>query len=124
MAYTVRTPEGSLDFASLTDVARAYRAGLVEPEDELREGMGPWVKAGTHPVLRSEAPRRKTDWSAHAPFLLAAALSLAAFVSLAMGNWVLALLLAAVASAMLMRRKNRDRLLFRGPALRTYEAKK
>jgi hypothetical protein len=52
MPYRVRSPDGELQFPHLADVAQAYSAGLVDPEDEVQEvGSSTWHKARTLTVL-------------------------------------------------------------------------
>jgi hypothetical protein len=98
MGYRVRNSDGELKFPSLGDIAKAYRNGLVEPDDEVRdERSTEWKKASSMLVLRDErpAPRR------HSParlIVLAIVLivCVAALVALR-GNWQGQLLLLAVA---------------------------
>ena len=107
MAWTVRTPEGSLDFETIADVARAYRNGLVGPDDELSErGAAKWRKASAHPALSSIADTTKESRSNTPmliPTLLAVVLAGAALYCLAIGQWVLGLVLAFAVAAFLMR---------------------
>src|SRR5919106_305634 len=85
MPWTVRTPEGSLDFASLAEVERAYRAHLVAPEDELRPPGGEWIRAGTHPALHAApAPRELArTWG---PIAFALGLAFVALACIALGK--------------------------------------
>lgn len=107
MAWTVRTPEGSLDFETIADVARAYRNGLVGPDDELSErGQAKWRKASAHPALSSISDTTKESRSQTPmliPTLLAVVLAGAALYCLAIGQWVLGLVLAFAVAASLMR---------------------
>jgi hypothetical protein len=55
MHYTVRTKDGSLTYSSMGEVEKAYRSGLIEPEDEVQEeGTTAWRKAGAIPVLANQ----------------------------------------------------------------------
>lgn len=46
MRYTVRSPDGELDFPSRKDLFGAYQNGLVAEDDEVREeGSTTWRKA-------------------------------------------------------------------------------
>ncbi len=56
MPYRVRSPDGELDFPHLADIAQAYAAGLVDPDDEVQEvGSNTWRKASTLPALANAA---------------------------------------------------------------------
>ena len=63
MPYRVRTEDGELDFPHMADIAQAYAAGLVEPDDEVQEvGSNTWRKARTFPALaNSTASVRKKE---------------------------------------------------------------
>lgn len=98
MAYRVRNADGELSFPSLADVAKAYRNGLVDPDDEvLDERGGGWRKASSILVLRQErenaAPKR-APWRPIAVLVLL----LAAIVVAVFGHWYVALALALAAS--------------------------
>lgn len=52
MPYRVRSPDGELDFPDMGDIAQAYAAGLVDPDDEVLEaGTTTWRKARSLPFL-------------------------------------------------------------------------
>jgi hypothetical protein len=52
MPYRVRSPDGELDFPDMADIAQAYAAGLVDPDDEVLEaGATTWRKARSLPFL-------------------------------------------------------------------------
>lgn len=60
MPYRVRTPDGELDFPHLADIAQAYSAGLVDPDDDVQEvGSTFWRKARTLPALANAS--RKSE---------------------------------------------------------------
>lgn len=109
MAWTVRNSDGSLDFPTLADVERAWRMGLVGPDDELREhGQLRWQKASQHPVLRSSArggQQKRPAMSANLALVLVFAL--AALVLLVMGQWAFGLVLALGVAMYLMRMNRR-----------------
>ena len=105
MAFTVRRAEGSLQFESLGDIERAYRLGLVAPEDEVLEHGAPeWRRADSIPALRRGAPPRASALTPQLKLSLVLALVLgaAALMCLAKGLWLMALLLALVLSVGLM----------------------
>lgn len=59
MGYRVRNAEGDgeLFFEQLADLEKAYRAKLVDPEDELRaDGEDHWTRVGAVAVLRGSRP--------------------------------------------------------------------
>lgn len=74
MPYRVRTPDGELDFPHLADIAQAYSAGLVDPDDEVQEvGSTLWRKARTLPALANahvNSSVRKTDTSYYRDVLI------------------------------------------------------
>ena len=110
MPWTVRTPQGSLDFETLGDVARAYRNGLVSPEDEVREhGRETWRRADSIPALRSArpTPTRGLPRSMLAGVVLPVALALFALFLMAKGEWLFALLIAVGVSLFMMRMTRR-----------------
>ncbi len=81
MRYTVRTKDGSLTYGSMGEVEKAYRSGLVEPEDEIQEeGTTTWRKAGAIPVLARQPKGldrlnvRSQAWTVFALCLLALSL--------------------------------------------------
>lgn len=63
MPYRVRSPDGELDFPHMADIAQAYAAGLVDPDDEVQEvGSNTWRKASTLPALANATSQaRKKD---------------------------------------------------------------
>ncbi|MGQ0506698.1 MAG: hypothetical protein ACT4TC_15405 [Myxococcaceae bacterium] len=64
MRYTVRTPDGELSYPTFADVAKAYRQGLVDADDEVREEGGTaWRKAGALPELRDVRPDAPSIWT-------------------------------------------------------------
>ena len=74
MPYRVRTPDGELTFPDLTDIAQAYAAGLVGPEDEVQEvGASTWRKAGTLPVLAGAQSHARATGRAQARSILVVA---------------------------------------------------
>lgn len=110
MAWTVRNQDGALDFPTLADVERAWRMGLVGPDDELRaDGQTRWQKASEHPALRS-SPRAGHPKRTGLPSLnlaLVVAFAIAALVLLAIGQWTFGLVLALGLSMYLMRMNRR-----------------
>ena len=98
MGYRVRNADGELSFPSLADVAKAYRNGLVDPDDEvLDERGGGWRKASSILVLRQEraqTERKGPPWRA----IVVLALLLAAVWVAAAGHWYTALALALAAT--------------------------
>lgn len=107
MAWTVRTPQGSLDFPTFADVERAYRNGLVDPQDEVREhGKTQWRRADSYPLLR-QASKRRSGSGLSKPMWLGVGMALVmAFVALymmAVGQWVVAFVLALALSTWLFR---------------------
>jgi hypothetical protein len=100
MRYTVRNQDGELDFPTFADVAKAYRQGLVDPEDEVREeGATAWRKAGALPELRgARLDASPSIWKRSQAFSIALAVVLglaAMYVMSKMSVWVgIALLLA------------------------------
>jgi hypothetical protein len=59
MTYRVRSPEGEMDFASLYEVAKALRQGLVDADDLLLSPGEPLpVRVGDHPALKGHLPKR------------------------------------------------------------------
>lgn len=109
MAWTVRTPEGSLDFPSLADVERAYRIGLIDPNDEIRDDRKTeWRKASAHPLLRSRharAPRTRKPMAGSVA--LAVVLAGVALYCLAAGDRISGLIIAFAVAALLMRLSRR-----------------
>jgi hypothetical protein len=106
MGWTVKNEDGSLEFPTLADVERAYRMGLVEPSDQLREhGKNHWSPAGEHPALRHSAPRKKSALPARVWLGsgLAVALAVVALVLIARGSWALGLAIAAGVTLFLFR---------------------
>lgn len=109
MAYTVRTPHGSLDFPSMTDIERAYRNGLVGPDDEIREhGKTEWYSARAHPLLRTTqlpaaARRRAQPTPLIGGVVMALVMAILALYLLAIGQWMFAFALAIAMSLFLMR---------------------
>ncbi len=108
MPWTVKNDDGALDFQTLADVERAFRMGLVEPDDLLQEhGKNTWRRAGDHPVLQSSAPKKRALLSMPKPVLLgtvlAVGLALVAFVLIARGQWAMGLAVAAAVSLFLFR---------------------
>ena len=106
MPWTVKNEDGALDFPTLADVERAYRMGLVEPDDLLQEhGREAWRRAGDHPALQTSAPQKRSGMSRPLLLgtLLAVALSLVALVLIARGQWALGLAMAAAVSLFLFR---------------------
>lgn len=81
MPYRVRTPDGELDFPHLADIAQAYAAGLVEPDDEVQEvGSNTWRKARTLPALvNATAQARKKDNTTYRDVLIAVVLAAVSF---------------------------------------------
>ncbi|HZW87455.1 MAG TPA: hypothetical protein VFF12_00125 [Myxococcaceae bacterium] len=62
MSYRVRTPDGQLEFASLYEIAKALRHGLVHGEDEiLSPGQESWVRVSEHTALRTEIPTARQN---------------------------------------------------------------
>lgn len=58
MRYTVRSAEGELTFPSRQELLNAYRMGLVEAQDEIREeGATSWRKAAA--VLGPRPPETR-----------------------------------------------------------------
>lgn len=109
MPYRVRTPDGELDFPHLSDVAQAYAAGLVDPDDEVREpGSDTWRKASTLPALAGTRARARDSGRAqHLRILVAVALGvLSLYLSFFHPSRTansLGLLLALVLAVFLMR---------------------
>ncbi len=107
MGWTVRNADGSLDFESLGDVEKAYRIGLVEPTDELREhGKESWGLAGDHPALRHSAPKPRGFAGSRGLLLGTAsgvAVAIAALVFIVRGQWAVGLALAAATALFLLR---------------------
>lgn len=81
MPYRVRSPDGELDFPHLADIAQAYAAGLVDPEDEVQEvGSNTWRKARTLPALANTARKaRVKDVGFYRDVILLVSLNMAAF---------------------------------------------
>ncbi|XXF75700.1 hypothetical protein P2318_21880 [Myxococcaceae bacterium GXIMD 01537] len=79
MPYRVRTPDGELDFPDMTDIAQAYAAGLVDPNDEVQElGSSTWRKAGSLPLLvGTRGAAKRTDGSQRVHILAACVLGIA-----------------------------------------------
>ncbi|MBX5484508.1 MAG: hypothetical protein IRZ16_22020, partial [Myxococcaceae bacterium] len=97
MAWTVRTEDGSLEFESLGEIERAYRNGLVAPEDEVRApGSERWQRADSLPVLRRAAGRRTAGVQANLRLgvALSIALAVAALWLIANGMWLVGLVVA------------------------------
>ncbi len=107
MGWTVRNGDGALDFQTLGDVEKAYRLGLVEPGDELREhGRDQWMRAGDHPALRHSAPKQRGFAGSRGLMLGSVggvAVALAALFFIARGQWAVGLALAAATTLFLMR---------------------
>ena len=57
MTYRVRSPEGEMDFASLYEVAKALRQGLVDADDQLFAPGADPVRVGDHPALKGHLPK-------------------------------------------------------------------
>jgi hypothetical protein len=103
MAWTVRTPDGSLDFPTLADVERAYRNGLVAPDDEIREAGGGWMRAGDHPALRTSISARHPVAGTWAAPFFAVLIALGAIVCIALGHWGPGLALALAVTLYMFR---------------------
>ena len=80
MPYRVRTPDGELNFPHLADVAQAYSAGLVDPDDEVQEvGSTTWRKASALPALAgTRAKARDTGRAQRRSVLVAVVLGVLA----------------------------------------------
>ncbi len=105
MAWTVRNSDGAVDFETFDELERAYRLGLVESDDEVRDPGGrAWRRAELHPRL---VQARAAEQSATSPvpfgyILLALVLAGVTLYVVAAGAWWLGLLLAIVLASMLM----------------------
>jgi hypothetical protein len=74
MPYRVRSPDGELQFPHLADVAQAYAAGLVDPEDEIQEvGSSTWHKARTVTALAGTRAQAEQSGRSQARYALLAA---------------------------------------------------
>jgi hypothetical protein len=108
MRYRVRTPEGELEYESILHVEQAYAAGLVDPEDEVREEGGTlWRKASTFPTLAKARGSGVRSW-AHKnaqtlSIVIAAAAALFALLLMSLGYGLWALVPALGASSMVWR---------------------
>jgi hypothetical protein len=61
MAYRVKNADGEISFPQFGDLEKAYRAGLVDPTDEvLEEGQERWVKVGSIKLLKGSEPTPKS----------------------------------------------------------------
>ena len=106
MRYRVRTPEGELEYESILHVEQAYIAGLVDPEDEVREeGATLWRKAASIPTLaRARRARPRSAGRAQLLTILAAVvLGALSLVLLTRGSMLPGLLLAMVVVSVLTR---------------------
>ncbi len=105
MAWIVRNENGALEFGSFGELERAYRVGLVEPNDEVRDpGSEVWRRAGRHPRLVQARAAEHTATSP-VPFgfiLLAVLLSGVALYIVVAGLWWLGVLLALIVAALLL----------------------
>ncbi|MGA9522306.1 MAG: hypothetical protein WBV82_12625 [Myxococcaceae bacterium] len=105
MAWTVRNENGALDFETFDELERAYRVGLVEPDDEVRDpNSHAWRRAGGHPRLVQARAAQHTATSP-VPFgyiLVAVLLTGVTLYVVVAGGWWLGLLLAMVVAAMLV----------------------
>jgi hypothetical protein len=100
MGFHVRNADGEVLFPSFREVHNAYLAGLIDPDDEIREdGTEKWRRARTLPMLKDVPRRRKTELGKQT--LLVLALAVAALVALFTLPWYFSLILgffAAVAA--------------------------
>ncbi len=112
MRYTVRTSAGELDFEDIAALRESFRQGLVEPDDEVREGpTGAWTPARKIPVLaislqRPAPPKRLFSLE----MMLLIALLLAALVLLFLGQWAVGGALALLGALFLTRTTRRSPL--------------
>lgn len=81
MPYRVRSPDGELDFPDMADIAQAYAAGLVDPDDEVLEaGTTTWRKARSLPFLAGTKASGRTKLNGYyKDVLIALGLSLLSF---------------------------------------------
>jgi hypothetical protein len=108
MRYTVRTPTGGeLQFEGIEQLRTSFRTGLIDPDDEVREGDAErWVKARSVPVLAMAMDPRARRARKGRPSLALYALVTLLGVSLILlfsEAWPAGLALAAIASVMLTR---------------------
>lgn len=104
MPWIVRTKEGSLEFHDFSQLEWAFNNGLIAPDDEILDpGKDEWRKAAAHPHLRKSRPQR----TARATYLGGVAISLVfalvALVMLALGYWLVALLIGLGLSFYMLR---------------------
>lgn len=106
MRYRVRNADGELEFESAAQLEAAWRAGFVEPEDEvLEEGRSEWRKAKALPLLQQASaarrPRRVAPWLVY----LAVGLTGGGFAlwRLAQDDYVVGLIAAFVVAGLLVK---------------------
>jgi hypothetical protein len=109
MRYTVRTSEGGeLQFDGIEQLRTSFRHGLIDPDDEVREGDADrWVKARAVPVLamaldaQGQAGKRRSSETLRLYFVVG--LLAISLVLLFSDAWPAGLVMATVASFMLTR---------------------
>ena len=101
LGIRVRTAEGELAFESLYDVDKAWKVGLVDPEDEIIEGSREGsIKAKDHPNLTRGEPDRSFFGAGHPIRVgLIVAFGIAAMIAYRNGKFTLALGLAFLVAA-------------------------
>src|SRR4051812_48487926 len=106
MKWTVRTKEGELVYGSFGEVEQAFRSGLVEPDDELREeGTDKWRKASALPLLAKAQPGKSAYLAGAQLWLVVLAIALFSFAlySLARGRYAYGLGAALLISLVVTR---------------------
>ncbi len=107
MGYRVRNADGELQFEQFADLEKAYRAKLVDPDDEVRgDGESGWTKAGQICLLRgvrSDAglPHEAKRWYRVGLFICAAVVGVTIVAqrvakAYGVGPWAVALPLVVV----------------------------
>lgn len=70
VSFTVRTPDGSMEYANISDLARAYATGMIDSEDEIRDGQGAWLRADEFARQRAlplpARPKKLGGYAGHA----------------------------------------------------------
>jgi hypothetical protein len=60
MGYRVRNADGEIQFSDFADLEKAYRAKLVDPEDEVKgESDADWTRAGQIRLLKGLRPESR-----------------------------------------------------------------
>lgn len=103
--FTVRNADGQLEYANISDLARAYSTGMIDADDEIRDGDGKWTRADDFARQRSlplpERPKKLGGYAKHAA--LGTALGALVIFLFAKGQMIAALGLGVIVCLLLTR---------------------